>query len=144
MHRMTPNWSWTLNSQKYSIYTKYLPLRYKFLSVSLYALPFPRYKVVNMVKNWKCTEWPQTELEHLTAKSTLCTVNTYPWGPNFGPFCSTASGFEDIAHFNHSPLTTMLNGQKKNKKNCQKSKIWNFTILLTTLLETLPRSIHEF
>ncbi len=25
MHRMTPSWTWTLNGQKYSIYTKYLP-----------------------------------------------------------------------------------------------------------------------
>ncbi len=36
MHPMTPNWTWTLNSQKYSIYTKYLPLRPKFCSVLLY------------------------------------------------------------------------------------------------------------
>ncbi len=26
IHRMTPNWTWTPNSQKYSIYTKYLTL----------------------------------------------------------------------------------------------------------------------
>ncbi len=25
VHRMTPNWTWTLNSQKYPIYTKDLP-----------------------------------------------------------------------------------------------------------------------
>ena len=30
MHRMTPSWTWRLNSQKYSIYTKYLPLSPKF------------------------------------------------------------------------------------------------------------------
>ncbi len=37
MHRMTPNWTSTLNSQNYStsIYTRYLPLRTKFWSVSL-------------------------------------------------------------------------------------------------------------
>ena len=46
-------------------------------------------------ENQKCTEWPQTELEHLAVKSTLCTLNTYPWGPNFGPFCSTISCFRD-------------------------------------------------
>ncbi len=44
MHRVTPNWTWTLNSQKYSIYTKYLPLRSKFWSVSLYEQWFPRYR----------------------------------------------------------------------------------------------------
>ncbi len=73
-----PNWTWRPNSQKYSKYTKYLPLRSKFSFVSLYDYPFPRYKVV---KNRKCTEWPQTELEHLTVKSTLYTLNTHPWRP---------------------------------------------------------------
>ncbi len=29
-------------------------------------------------ENWKCNEWSQTELEHLTVKSTLHTLNTYP------------------------------------------------------------------
>ncbi len=75
MHRMTPNWTWTLSSQTYSIYTKYLPLRPKVSSVLLYDHPFPRYK---FAENRKCTEWPQTELEHLTGKSTLYTLNTYP------------------------------------------------------------------
>ncbi len=37
----------------------------------------------------------QTELEHLTVKSTLYTLNTYPWGPNFRPFRSSTSGFQD-------------------------------------------------
>ncbi len=27
-------------------------------------------------ENRKCTEWPQTELKHLTVKSTLYTLNT--------------------------------------------------------------------
>ncbi len=49
-------------------------------------------------------------------------------------------------HLYNSPLTTMLNGPRKNKKKkCQKVKISNFTILLiTTLVETLLRSIHKF
>ena len=29
-------------------------------------------------ENQQCTEWPQTELEHVTDKSTLYTLNTYP------------------------------------------------------------------
>ena len=45
MHRKTPNWTWTLDSQKYPVYV------------------------------------------------------TYPWAPNFGPFRSTDSGFEEVAHF---------------------------------------------
>ena len=40
-------------------------------------------------------QWPQTELEHLTVKTTLYTLNTYPWGPNFSPFHSTTSSFQD-------------------------------------------------
>ncbi len=29
-------------------------------------------------KNWKCTEWPQNNLKHLTVKSTLYTLSAYP------------------------------------------------------------------
>ncbi len=35
MHRKTPNWTWTLNSQNYPVYTKYFPQRSKCWSVSL-------------------------------------------------------------------------------------------------------------
>ncbi len=39
----------------------------------------------------------RTELEHLSVKSTLYTLNTYPTGQYFGPFCSTStcSGLQD-------------------------------------------------
>ncbi len=37
----------------------------------------------------------QTEIEHLTNKSTLYKLNTYPRGPNFGLSWSTISGFQD-------------------------------------------------
>ena len=63
MHRMIPNWTWRLNSQKYPILTKHSPLGPKFWSVSLYDQRFPRYRT-----------------------------------------------------FYSSPLTTMLNVPKKNKK----------------------------
>ncbi len=60
---------------------------------------------------------PQTE--HLTVKSALHTLTTYSRGPIFCPFRSTISGFKDKRHrkFYNSPLTTMLNGQKKNVNN---------------------------
>ena len=45
--------------------------------------------------------------------------------------------------FYNASLTTMLNGQKRTKK-MPKIQNYIFTILLTTLIETLPRSIHEF
>ncbi len=73
MHQMTSNCTWTVNSQKYSIYTAYLPPRPTFSSILLYDQPFPRYKVA---KNRKCTECTQTELEHLIVKSILYTSNT--------------------------------------------------------------------
>ena len=37
MHRMTQNWTSTLNSQNYSLYTKHLPLRPNFWSISIYG-----------------------------------------------------------------------------------------------------------
>ena len=47
--------------------------------------------------------------------------------------------------FYNSALTTMLNDQKKKtEQKCQKFKISYFSILWTTLIETLPRRIHEF
>ncbi len=91
MHQMTPNWTWTLNSQNYPVYTKGLPQGPTFWSVLLYDQRFRRY----------CT-------------------------------------------FYNSPLTPMLNTQKKNKQICQKWKIWIVTILYTTLVEIIPRSMHEF
>ena len=39
------------------------------------------FRDIRSPENRKCTEWPQTELEHLTVKITPCTLNTYPWGP---------------------------------------------------------------
>ncbi len=33
---------------------------------------------IKVAKNRKCTEWPQTDLEHLTVKSTLFALNTPP------------------------------------------------------------------
>ncbi len=130
MHRRTPNWTLTLNSQKCSIHTKYLLLSPNFCSISLYDLPFSEIQHVHLGENWKCTEWPQmnlstrqskvlsiylmltpeaqilvrfalrlavceihvqggrnrictewpqTEFELLTDKSTLYTLNTYSW-----------------------------------------------------------------
>ena len=126
----------------------------------------------------------------LNFNSTLYTLNTYPWGPNCGPFHSTISLFRDttcirspksevyrmtpnwtwtlnsqntlymytlnttseaqilvrftlqpavskISTFYNSSLTTMWNGQIKNKKNCQKFKFhYSFN--------NFGRDIHEF
>ena len=81
---MTPKWTWTLNSQDYSTYTKYLP-QTSLLTFGLYCSMTSSYKVV---KNRNCTEQSHIELENLTIKSILytCTINTYTRGPTFGPF----------------------------------------------------------
>ena len=46
----------------------------------------------------------------------------------------------------NSPLTTMLTPppQKKKNKKCQKIQNFNFHYSFTTLIQTLPRSIHIF
>ena len=77
-------------------YTKYLTFEAQSLVHFSLWLAVPRYNVhVQGQQNRKCTEWPQTELEHLTVKGTLYTLNTYPWGSNFGLFCSTIKHFQD-------------------------------------------------
>ncbi len=92
---MTPYWSWTLNSQKYSIYAntyQWGPNVGPFHSTNSL---FSRYNMYKVSENRKCTEWPKTELEHLTVKSTQYTLDTTPWGLNFGPFRPKTSRFRD-------------------------------------------------
>ncbi len=62
-------------------------------------------------KNWKYTEWPQTELEDLTVQSTLYRIyalGSYPPGSKFDLFRSTA-----MLNFSFMVSTTMLNVPKK-------------------------------
>ncbi len=129
MHWMTPNWIWTLSSQKYFIHTICLPLRPKFCSVLLYKWSFPRYNMYKVGENRKCTEWPQTELEHLTVKNTLYTLNTYPWRPNFGPLRSTISRMWDktctrSAKIGNAPNDPKLNLTVKSTLYTLKSYPW--------------------
>ncbi len=48
-----------------------------------------------LTENRKCTKLPQSDLKHLTVKSTQYTFNTDPRGPNFTQFRSTNSRFRD-------------------------------------------------
>ncbi len=73
-------------------------------------------------------KWPQTLQSH---RYTTYVLLVSP-SPKFRP---TISHFQDIAHVFY-PLTIVLNGPKKKRPN--KIEISNFTILLTTLVET-PR-----
>ena len=91
----------------------------------------------------KCTEWPQTELEHLKSQKYLV-YTTYREAHILVRFALRRlerydqSGFQYIAQFiipHWLPCQT--------EKKCQKFKISNFTIL-SALVETLPRSMHEF
>ena len=91
MHWMTPKWSWTLNSQKYSIYTKYLPLRPKFC----FTLKLAVSEIQHAPGLWKSETAPNDPKLNLAVKSTLYVLNTYRRGPNFGPFRSTTSRFRD-------------------------------------------------
>ena len=52
-----------LTCQTYPVYTEYVPPRPKFWSVSLYGQLILRHKVV---ENWKCIEWPLSDLEQLS------------------------------------------------------------------------------
>ncbi len=67
MHPMTSEWPWTLNSQTYSLYTKYLPQGQILVHFAL------RPDIQN-TENQKCPEWTQNDIERLTAKSSLSGV----------------------------------------------------------------------
>ena len=117
---MTPNWLWTLNSDKYSVGTKDLPLRLKCWSILLYDYWFSTHKVGRksemhrMTRNWTWT------LNSQTVKRTLYTLLTYPWAPDFGPFRSMFRRFRDtctrspksVMHRMNPNWTWTLNSQK--------------------------------
>ena len=56
-----------------------------------YDQPFSRYKVT---ESKKFTKWHQNDLELLTVKTAMCTLNTYLRGPIFCPFFSTTRCFQ--------------------------------------------------
>ncbi len=61
MHRMTPNWPWTPNSDKYSATTKELPLSLKFWSILLCDHWFSRCKVAPKPEiHWMTPNWTWT------------------------------------------------------------------------------------
>ena len=90
MHQMSPAWPGTLERQSALHITHTLSTYHtkpKSWLVSLYGQTF--------CGNPKCAEWLQNDLEHVTDKSTMFTLNTYPRDPKFGPFSSTTSRFWD-------------------------------------------------
>ena len=110
--RMIPNWTWALNSQKYSIYTELLTPEAQIVVLVRFALRLVVFEIhVEVGDNQKCSEWPQSELEHLTVKRTLYALDTYPWGPNFRLFCSMIRGFQDtmLPKMGNAPNDPKLN-----------------------------------
>ena len=77
-------------SQRYP-YTCVTSIREFQISPQIPLHPFSRLRVVD---NRKCTKWPQNDLEHLTVKNTLYTLNTCPQGSNFCSFHSTTSCYK--------------------------------------------------
>ncbi len=92
MYRMTSEWPLPLNCL-YTLNT------HPDAQISIrFALRQAIFEI-QVVKNRKCTEWPQNDLNHIPDKSYLYTLNTYPRGPNFTPFCSTVARFPDNRSF---------------------------------------------
>ena len=80
------------------MYTEYSHPRPEFHTFLLYDQPFLRYRDTKIeIEKSKWTQWPQNDLNHLSVKSTRCTLNTCPRGPNFILFRSMTSRFRDTS-----------------------------------------------
>ncbi len=106
MHWKTSEWPWTFKCQRYHMY---LMLRPKFWCYSVWPVIF-EIQSFSKIEKSKCTEWPNSAFKHLTVKSTLYALSTYPRSifficftlkpvffdppcPNFYPLHSTANLF---------------------------------------------------
>ena len=79
----------------------------------------------------KCTKWPQTKLKESSIIGALPMCTVVPRVPNFHPFRSTISCFQDIAHFRIFPLTPMLKFQSAI------NRLPIYTITFHSLMTTL-------
>ena len=89
----------------------------------------------------KCTEWSQNEAEHITIKSTLYILSTYPWSSNFDPFHSTTSGFRDTGLSKKVQGITScwswnIGSQRYTLTTCPEAQ----TLVRFTLSPTIPKS----
>ncbi len=137
MHRMNQNWNWTLNSQKFSIYTKiHTPEAQALVRFTLRLATFRDTTCTWSAKRSGCTEWPQTELEHLTVKSVY--TKDLPMRSKFWSVSLYDQRFPGYCTFCNYKLTTMLNVQKRTKKKITKNP--KFEMLHSILYTTLVRS----
>ncbi len=67
--------------------------------------------VSNPADNRNCTEWRQNNLDDITVKSTLHTVNTYPWKPNGGPCHSPTMIPKSFRSHIFNPISIKLYGK---------------------------------
>ena len=132
---MTTNWNWTLNSQKYSLYTKYLPTEAQMfvrfalrLAVSeLQGHQEP--EMSRMTPNWTWT---------LDSRNYPAYTKYLPKRPKFWSVLLYDQRFSRCHTFYNSPFTPMphllLPPPQKVQKKCQKIQYFI----------QLPMSMHEF
>ena len=136
----------TVKSTEYTLSTSEAQIS----SFLLYDQPFSRCRVV---ENRKCTEWPQNNLELLTVKSTFHALRTYPEAQMLGRFALRGIRLRDTRlskseihrmAFYTSPhwLPRQTANKEQNMPKIHKN-LKQITILLTTLVETLSKTIHE-
>ena len=122
MYRMTSEWLWTLNGQKYPTYSEY----HQSPNLCLFYCMTSCFRDTRLLKirHWKCIEAksilyissiytakaqifmsvslynsllrPQTDLWNLNSQSTSYTLSRFTRGPNVSSFCSMTSRFRDI------------------------------------------------
>ncbi len=109
--------------------------RSKFCSVSLYDQPFSRYKAVENWENQKCTELPQNDLEHNNARNQNNSnfTNLLPTSIETPGMSIHAIGGVNVVRV----LSWCVSFETFTQVWCHGKKKRNFTILFTTLVETL-------
>ncbi len=126
--------NWTLTFK--STYIHYLVFTYPkaqiFVCFTLRPVVFKIQVHQKSEMHWMTPNWKN--LNNFNSRKYPVYTNTYPRSTKFGPFHSMTSSFQDITLFIIPHWLPTLNAQKK-KKNCQKSKSWNFANLYTTLVE---------
>ncbi len=75
----------------------------------------------------------------------MYTLKSYPRGPNFGPFPSTISGFQDISHILQFPIDSHVkHPRKKRTKEIAKNPKFKISQFFIQLWLPLTRSMHDF
>ena len=141
---MAPNWTWT--HSKYPLYTKYFLYNSILTPEAQILVGFALQVVVFKAQGHQQSEMYRITpaLEHLIVKGTLYIYTKYlPLVPKTWSVSLYNQQFRRYHTFYNSPLTPMLNAPQNRTKKMPKIRNWNLTILYTTLVGTLPRSMPE-